>query len=491
MGRQRSRRQPKAAKSANVAPVMTTSVATPASKIPEWDAWTPQQIQSIDAVIKQAQPIAVTQAFTRISSNFTKMRWLDPKHVVGRDPRSTNTKAPLSGADANSIAEFTAASVPLHMADAWTYFGRALSALASGSIEIAQHLLYYSELRAMYALLFRHGVVLLNGNLIVGANGTIPVPFPKNADGRQFGRNEHQAVWVLFRHWTKTREAAEFCGSIISLRGTALADWISERPQVGSLSGIIAPLMEQWGIDVARFSDDRELRNKLSYSPTGLSGAEAGMSPARVAALFSQVWGLLEPEERNIFENLDGYIARDAFDALKKQDPKERSYTPPSGYASMNEYWVTKVLGASAGGSVVEFLGKSTTELAPAVLANAGQALSHKTLPDQLTGMVGRALILLRFATGATQDLLQDAGCKSPSVEFWLDELLTHHGIRLPEGSPKEYLDLYPLVDDLLTELGELDLSEEPSDIAVITEIHAKEFQLLSGFERVPAWAVG
>jgi hypothetical protein len=459
-------------------------------KVPEWDRWSLPELGAIDNAVRKADPGEVSRAFARISSNFPNGEWLNTTHRVGKAPRAVTQGPPHGVPLSKSIAEYAAASVPLHVSDAWTYFGRAMSAIAAGSIEVAQHLLYYCELRAMYALLFRHGVVLMNSsNFSLTSAGSLEIPFPSNTTARRVARNEHQAVWVLFRHWVKSPAASTFCEATIRLRGEPLSKWIAERPLPGSLRGVLGDLMQGWGLDVARFSVDRELRNQLSYNPTRLRPVPTGVTPEYIAGLYEQVWRLLEPDPANAFETLDGFIMRDAFTALKKQDSKRQKVALPPG-RTMYQHWVESVVGAGAAPSVIRLFENPGQHVAPDVYLGAGKSLTGTSLAHQITGMIGRAIILLRFSTGSARGLLSAAGASSTDVKFWVEDMLTMHGIRMPETDPPNYLDLYADVDDSVDEIAVLNGEVKPEDLALITEELAREFTTLSGFERVPAWAV-
>lgn len=454
-----------------------------------WEKWSASDWTAIEQALRSARPSEVTAAFGRIIPNFSQSEWLEKQHVLGGLVRAETGSAPHKASDALAIAEYVAASVPLHLADAWTYFGRAMGALATGTVEVAQHLLYYCELRAMHALLFRHGVVMLDRQaFVLRKSGTTDIPFPK--DSRNFASNTHQGIWVLFKQWLQTPSAASFFGETVMLRSEPLAKWATERPLPSSVSAILGPLMEQWGMDLARFSRDRELRNQVSYNPNRLQLVPTGVTPSFIADLYQQVWMILEPGASNAFDALDRHIARDVFQAFSNLEPDDGAVTVPPQFSSMNEYWVHKVLGEDTGKFVTEFLDKPEEQPSPAIFVDAGRDLASDTLAKQFAGMVGRSLILLRFATGATRSLLSEAGCSGEQVEFWLDDMLALHGIRVPDSAPRDYLDLYDDIVDVVADLDLLASEHDPNGVAIITEMLAKEFQTLAGFERVPAWAV-
>lgn len=457
---------------------------------PAWDRWSTTEISAIDTSLEHAEPKMITDAFARLVPNFASNEWLAATHPVVKNPYSVR-HASATAVKVVQISDYAAASVPLHVADSWTYFGRAMSALAFGSPDVAQHLLYYSELRAMHALLFRQGVVHLGGrNLVFGANSMHDVPFPTDTASKRMAGNSHQAIWVLFRHWLRTGNAADFCERTVQLRGVSLGGWIQARPTPRPFRPILVSLMEKWGVDVARFSSDRELRNRVSYNPTRMTLAPTGATPDWVGSTYRQVWSLLEPNGGNAFENLDRFIIRDTARALSDTDPKPVKDAFRKRGQTINRAWADAVLGMGSGDSVASFFDESPATAEPDLLASAGTDFTTGSLSDQLTGMIGRALVLLRFATGAVRDLLTESGCSASAVDFWVSDMLTLHGIRRPEGNPPDYFDLYADVSDVIDELTVLDGVLSPDDFAVIGEMIAQEVQILSGFERVPAWAV-
>lgn len=343
----------------------------------------------------------------------------------------------------------------------------------------------------MHALLLRQGIAhLAQRNIILRSGALQDVPFPADRPSQRMAGNAHQVIWVLFRHWLKTDQAVDFVERTVSLRGTSLADWVIARPTQKPLRPVLASLMQGWRVDVARFSSDRTLRNRVSYNPNRLDALPTGVTPQSVAEVFRQVWLLLEPNGPNSFENIDRHIFRDTADALAKTDSKVVRNAPALHGESFNEAWVKAVLGSEFSESLVNFLDHTDQTNSPDLLTYASKDLTTASLGDQLSGMLGRSLILLRFATGAARDLVSRSGVKKPVIYFWLDQLLSTHGARPPEDPPKDYQSLFTDVGDVLDDLSVLDGAIDANDFPLIGEEIAKEICILSGFERVPAWAV-
>ena len=460
--------------------------------------------------LAKADEDVVVAAFTRVARNFSAAAWLPDSHSVADDPWGVARQSlPFGPALDSDFAEYAAASVPLHLGDAWTYFGQAMHAVSSGAVDVAQHLLYYCELRAMNALLFRHGMVLMaESNFVLTGSGIEKVPFPDGA-GR-LERNSHQSIWVLFTEWASSARGSRFCGELIQFAGQPLQAWAAERPTPVELTGAMGALLKDWGVDIARFSSDRAVRNNSSYTPTRLHPKPSEVSPAFVADLLEQVWHLVAPVDEVAFQQLDPFIARIAFDTFARGeqgdatgndedasdeapmapiDPDEMDIVGPyvPRDQTITAFWVERVLGRSAGRFVPEFIDDHVKHPTPSVLIDASPDLTGESPARIFNGMVGRALILLRFATGATRDLISAAGCSTDDVDFWIKDMLLMHGIRVPETN--DYRDLWFDIEDAVAGLDEVRSETDQENLARLNEESAKEMQILVGFERVPAWA--
>lgn len=452
----------------------------------EWDSWTNQQWASIGSELRLADPSQVTVAFGRSIPQMEEERWLSPRHRM-HSPRAALKKKypPHDALLSKRIAEYAAVSVPLHVADAWTYFGRAMAAMSMGAGEVAQHLFYYAELRAAQALLSRHGVLVLAGqNFVLGSVETAKVNMP----GR-VGYNEHQALWVAFESWARMPAASDFVGANLSFAGVALGEWVQERPVSVSLSSVISPLMQGWGLDLRSFSGDRTLRNHLSYDPTRMRLTHLGINPSLVSSLYDQVWSLLDPGAGNPFESLDALISRQAFEALELQGNQDRKLLATNSYRRQNEQWSERVLGES-GRYIADALQHPLSVADPEILKLAGRDTSQKILSVRLSAMIGRSLILLRLATGAMRDLMESAGVGQPLVDFWIRDMLDLHGIAVPPDSPTDYAEMYEDVRANLEEIQPLMSLTEPSGLPAMKRDFARPLESLSGFERVAAWSV-
>jgi hypothetical protein len=209
-----------------------------------------------------------------------------------------------------------------------------------------------------------------------------------------------------------------------------------------------------------------------------------------IARTFSEVWGVLEPGQGNPFEILDRFICRQAFERLYSRTAGSNVALSRKSYRDFNRQWVERMSAPGGGAFYEEFLRSPHTQPDPEILRLAGRGLAQQPLAKQLLGMVGRALILLRMATGAFRQLLAAAGASSGTVEFWIEDMLTSHGVALPEDLPADYSELYDEVRDYMEDLEPLLNEDQSLALSDLRAGYATQFEGLSTFERVPAWSV-
>ena len=119
------------------------------------------QVNNPADLVKAASSTAIEDTLRGMRLRFRRWdRWLTARHPY------TNVVAALdsnsSTIDGGKIAEYIAASIPLHVADGWTFLARAFESIRSGDRNTAVHLAYYAELRAAMSLLASEGVGVFN-----------------------------------------------------------------------------------------------------------------------------------------------------------------------------------------------------------------------------------------------------------------------------------------------------------------------------------------
>lgn len=446
-------------------------------------------VAALRAAIKAAAPDQIDLAFAGLFTPGHADRWLPASNeLLGPKGPSVLSKKladhTYSGQTLDDVLDYGAASVILHCGDGWSYFSRGLAALASGSLEVAQHLLYYAELRAARTVLQRCGVFVFDGNpFYVDKKGKTHSLVPSLASAAT-----HQATWNVLDAWIAVA-APTFLGQQLRLSGRPLADWTSASAAPVLIDATVADLLRKWGVDLTLFLGDRSLRNQVSYDPNRLTRAPLGHSPALVASAFREAWSMLEPSGSTSFDTFDGYLVREIFEEHFLARNPFKNLTSPS-FSSEIDVMVSSVLGGPSPALSSNFYGPDKGATPTIIrLASTDPSDASIDLAQRILGMLGRSMILLRLATGSASDLLVKSGVHKSEVDAWATDMLEIRGICPPDGTPRVYSDLW---EDVVLHLEELELLDSLGAVSDMPDIFAVAGGLnsLTIFERVPAWAV-
>jgi len=339
--------------------------------------------------------------------------------------------------DPEELASYVAVSVPLHCADGWLYLGSALSALLRGDPAHAIHAAYYAELRAVTAVLARHGVGVFNHNHYVISQDPISQNAAVNLVSR---KSTHVFAWQAFDSWTETAGSSHFLEQTVQPAGVGMDQWLY------ALSFASYPHARDWfdaiGFDLAHFADDRRARNTVSYRPTALHFPHS-LPYDECVAYVSELWRLLSPGMGG-FDTFDSHFLQHT--ALRashfmglRQHQRNARYTQALKKLSVPVQHPSALLltGARAGGPPRPFQEAVKTSQ----IGSAGQELQ----------VISRAAILLRLATGAVESLLFAAGVDWGELDFWWDRL----GVRLALWAPgrrPQAIDLWMDVEEAIDE---------------------------------------
>jgi len=435
---------------------------------------------AMDQLVRQAASAPVELAFARCANRFSSSRWLDGTNQFASDAGKkleSMTDAQVTAAF-DDFADFVAATTVLHCADGWTYLGRAMNAASAGSLATAKHLTYYAELRAAMAFLACHGIAVANRAHFALTSAYSCV--------RVSPEGTHKATWDLLRSWAKTPSAVATTASVIRVAGTDLASWIAAKPTANSLPAALPDLLQRWGLDLQEFGLDRARRNAASYEPTRLNPAAPSPGAAWIVEHIDQIWRLVEPGAAGSFPELDLILLRQTVESLHKGVHGARSMGRPAYAAELTRM----IVGAAAGSmedALLRRLDPATREADPAIIAAALRPTPNASDPTSvLAGMIGRALILLRLATGAVLQLRDRAGVAGPQLEFWAEEMGVSHGFWEPGSRPvsldEMWIDVEVAVDDIR-------VGAAPT-MAALVSTQGQPLTTAAGLDRVPVWSL-
>ncbi len=397
----------------------------------------------------RASRIATESLVGQLQANFTNRTWLAPTNryavdTINRLKTDTGNGATLIGAD---LAEYVAASAPLHLLDGWTFLGRAVDASLRGDPYTARHLAYYAELRAAMALLASEGLGVFDKKHFVIEVSRLPSIISP-------GAGTHQMVWELLEAWCKLPKAATLVGQVIVVEGVSLFTWLKHFGMAAgsALQPVAADWLTTWGLDLRQLSHDREARNESSYRPSGL----VNNIPAKAKDSFEAIrdlWRVLEPASTGRFEVLDSYLLRFCIEAIfKSVTPSTKPKTHRQHYLREVGRMIASVNASGDPKRLRAFLTRREERSDPGVLKMARKA-DPSSAPDHHLQVLSRAALLLRIASGSSALLLQAGGTSFTQLRFWWTRLGEDRGCWEYGSAPQNVTDLWADIQEALEEM--------------------------------------
>ena len=352
----------------------------------------------------------------------------------------------------------------------------------AGDPDAARHLGYYAELRAAMSILASEGIgVFQNQHIVVtGINQS------RILRGKILNRRggTHQFAWDALEWWANSSKGTRAILSAIKPGGVSLWDWLAQF-SVGA-AFVTHRWLQQWGLDLARFADDREARNIASYRPTGFT-TPGPRSIESIIESILQIWEVCDPGANGGFPVLDCHLLRSSLDLVwKNQNPSWRKNYGQLLSAALNGVSLT----SQPLGPWHEFLSHQfLADQHPVIDSANGQ--DDALHPDHSNQVLARATLLLRIATGCSAELLLEAGPDgAENLEFWTSGASVRRRL-WPESSPAiSPVDLWPDIEDAQESIGEwIGSGTSLCHHALWTE-RAMEASLLTTAERAFLWGV-
>lgn len=393
----------------------------------------------------------------------------------------------------HQLALYMAAAIPEHCIDGWAYLGRAMQAHMRGDPDGARHLAYYAELRAGIALLSSQGIGVFNGvNVVMDKDGHVlrlPARPGVISGGGNIRLGTHQAVWLFLESWSP--QSGLLLETVLTPRGTPLSEWLAAAGLQSQWSAVAPSLMQRWGLDLRRLSSDREARNAASYLPTRIRRKPA-LTPTELGDYVYEVWATLRPTASSPFEALDlGLLKVIIHEAVASSAPvsqKAEATRRAVRAAVSGAVAPTESSAAQVGSELEKRLLRADSEEEPKIIAYAALSPNSEDREHHLA-VIARAVLLLRVATGATRQLLRDAGVTRADLVPWMLSLGIERGLWLPHDEPEEITDRWSDIEAALEDLQE-DLASPVSSVFEFANGSATSLSRLSGCELVPLWSI-
>ena len=450
-----------------------------------------------------ASNVGVNDAMSRVAANFSDAHWFTETHVYRSGPganRYDQLRIDLDNGnvDVGGLAEYVSVSVPTHTLDGWSLLGRSVNCLLKGDPYSSLHLAYYAELRATIAILASEGIGIFDRkHCIVENNGqctlidVIGNPYGNQGNPRKELFRTHECTWAVFQWWANEKRSIDFLRQVIKPDGRNLGNWIDASPRSRyAFQAIGAEWLKIWGIDIERFFGDRDARNDASYWPNTIENWET-RTVFEHCVTISDIWDILEPEPGARFARLDRHLLRNVL---------------RDGYESATVDETTPAFSSSGFNTEIDELLRNLG------LTDARRDYWHQLLTDtnredpllirlarnqsdlgekmHVLGVISRATMLLRLATGASANLLFESGIKRESIDFWIESIGIERGLWAESDSPDDLSELWPDVEDEVERWS--GLRRQPSlDPYTIYEQHSRSLAILTKYEKVALWGLG
>lgn len=437
--------------------------------------------QAARAVLANADPAAVLDAFSYMRRYMNGGRWLGLKNAYAADTiRQLETDiGPPSTVNSKHLVEYIAASVPLHLIDGWSYLGRALSAHLLGDVHAARHLAYYAELRGAMSLLASQGIGVFNRQHLVTVGRATATHVPTQS-------GTHVFAWDALQWWADQPASASVIGAAIRPYQRDIATWLaSADPTYNTWAAQARDWVLKLGLDLNRLANDRSSRNEASYRPTRIR--TPGPSDVRGDTEFAiSLWLSLEPTPSG-FERLDRHFLRISFEAAFAAAMQPAPTSAPFGTA-VSDLLTSNDVHEPRRSYLQEFLVRHTEANDLLLIRNAlvSSATNHS---QHHLHVLSRATLLLVISSLVTRSFISRATVGLVETDFWWNLLGTDRGLWANHEPPHDLRDYW---EDIQVDLDDLQtwLDAGGDQRATLVSTCPRSLTRLGQLELVGLWGI-
>jgi hypothetical protein len=395
-------------------------------------------------VLRKASRLAIEETFSTLKIHFRRSRWIGLGNRYRTDTIERLTADVKKGrvVKHRHLSQYVAASAPIHCIDGWALLGRAIDCHTRRDYDSSKHFAYYAELRAAFSLLAAEGVGIFNNDHFVVTT---------NRNCLHLRGSTHKTVWQALEHWAELKKSTDLLGSAISINGISIQDWLDSFQSGSSLRPVGTRWLQNWGLDLRIFSDDRESRNVASYRPTTM-GENLPLNPEDSSEFVCALWQMCEPSAHSGFGILDRHLLRTAL-----EDTFRGMHGTTSGiHAQRYRNEIQRMIAAVIPDPTVHeqwanFLTRVTEPADPLILSRAKSGTSPGT-PQHHLQIISRGALLLRTASAACSRLFQAGGIAAADLKFWWSTIGENRGLWERNAEPADFKDLWADAEAALTD---------------------------------------
>lgn len=435
--------------------------------------------------ISSASHQRVTLAVQELRPSLQKSLWL--KHnryktdVLGHLDKEKQSQRH----DPKKLAHYVAASIPLHCSDGWAFLAQSVSSLLNGDWASALHLAYYAELRASMSFLASEGIAVFHRYhvCIDAAGGLHSIK----------GEGTHDLAWKALEHWARLKPSGSRLLSLIKTEGITVEDWlVGAGVSRAAQTTLAANWLRRWSMDLRLLSQDRELRNIVSYRPTRLH-QQPSVESIRCCDTVTQFWRACEPGTPGSFSVLDMHLLRIALEKGFESTRSPRSRTPDRWRDFIRRAVDARgYLASTKADEMVAFLTRQKGSADHELLATAERRGTTSGVEGALP-VIARATILLRVASAACASHFQQGNLGMVDLEFWWESYGRDFGLWDIGSPPDRFGDLWKDIEDAIVETDEWckrNRGQSPTVSRMRQDLGSHILQLCS-FQRAGLWSLG
>ena len=449
--------------------------------------------------LSDASRIAITDAMNDLPLNSGSPQWLlnGQKYTQADISKDLSDDYKNGAIDGRALAQRIAASVPSHVVDGWSYFGRAIHCLIRGDTRNSVHLGYYAELRAALAILAAEGIGVFNTQHFV-IDGSFVGHRLETEKASPIKSGTHSIIWPLYRWWSQQNMSKDLVTSVIQPGGQAMSAWFNS-PNKRSiyLLSSAETWLGDWGLDLKRMKQDFGARNASSYGPSAIHDWQILPGLTAVETVMS-LWGLFGPPSSSRFNEVDRLLLRRVLRTVFNGQTRRRM-----GSKNWNRdfgVFVNEFLEEQTNSQIIErerlrwkqFLTDPTGGNGfPLESASGQSAINASQFPVE---SLSRAALLLRIATGSCGLHLNDIGIGWDSLEFWLNDIGVRRGFWERGAYPVDPTDLWTDIEEALDVIVEVQQSGDmqgQSPFGTNPPSFKSSLTRLEECERVGLWGFG
>lgn len=428
--------------------------------------------------VRALQRSDVESAVSSLAPYLENARWIADTNSYRTDTaRRLKRHAPNSALNQRELTDYVAASAVLHANDGWSYLGCALSALLQGDPHRAIHLAYYSELRAALSLLASEGIgVFNNTHYVLGPNSTV--------SKLDHSHGTHAATWDILSFWSSEPSSGTLFANIVKPEGQTLDSWFQPYGGVSAIAAQARSWFDLWGMDLQLAQKDQVARNESSYAPGGVN-TSATLDPADSVKFVSSLWHSLKPSPGSSFAEIDRHILRLSLEnSFLGRNGIRASATDHKYLRFVRTIIENQGFSGRSFDILFSFLVRQTDPNNPLIFSYSSNFNTNNN--SDVFGILSRATLLLRVATGSARNLFLQAGLTLDNVDFWVQQIGVSRGLWDTGDETPDLQDLWTDVGDVLSELDSFHLRS----LRDFIHNFGGRLPLLSGSERVSLWSL-